>query len=175
METIMRDWSRTDKENVYLKPSLLVFQVTSHVQSRITITNIAKEAEFICQPKMSITHWSEGEPSEKISVPGPRPISGPVESPHRKDLSESKCPLSLASCSRVTGIKEPTPQTTNTSAAHAYEYQPISSFLDVDRTSWPGNWGIWARCERERYSSSPMSEKERSSSASSGSGSNSAR
>jgi hypothetical protein len=123
----MRDCNSTEIENVYLcAPWLALPPVTPKVRPYI-----ANEAVLIRAPRIYTTHCP-------LFSGAPRPRDVPVQGIVGSD---NKTPFSLASCSKVTGMNEPIPQTTNTSAAHAYEYQPISSFREVGRTSWPGNKG----------------------------------
>jgi hypothetical protein len=81
---------------------------------------MAKLAVLISMPRMVTTHcpaswWGlakaekvdEGETAGRAAL-------------HGVEWSERRTPFSRASCSRVTGMKEPIPQTTKTSAAHPY-------------------------------------------------------
>ena len=102
----------------------------SKKEIRITQTRTAKLAVFMLIPKKFIIHCLLSAPGDEASPASYsrvllRTFAGMVvlELALQGTVpSERRTPRSRASCSKVIGIKDPTPQTTKTSAAQPYEY-----------------------------------------------------
>ena len=98
MEMIKRAWTRTLIENVY----------------------IAKLAVLISAPRRLMIHWPVSIRGENVRMAscGREEVALGVEvskvPEQGLDLSDKRTPRSRASCSRVIGMKDPTPQMTKT-------------------------------------------------------------